>query len=387
MYQSFTPTRAAGLDRIADFTARAGKAYASGRNFDFGPGRRNNVSGLSPFLRHRMVTDSEVARAVLARHDLAACEKFIDELCWRSYWKGWLEMRPSLWTRYQTDVAAMLPHGGGDYAKAIAGDTGIDCLDAWADELVTTGYLHNHARMWFASIWIFTLRLPWQLGADFFLRHLIDGDAASNTLSWRWVAGLHTPGKTYLARPDNIARYTEGRFAPVGLAQDAAAVQGWANPDPLPLPAESSLPAGRSGLLVTSDDLAPDVDWLALDQFAAIGVLADTSAMSPLVADYRQSALADCALRLGARAVPLADGQAAARWAAEARLDAIVTPHAPTGPTHDALGALAAGVPLFMQRRAWDRAAWPHTRGGFFGLKKKIPAVLATLSQQELGLV
>jgi deoxyribodipyrimidine photo-lyase len=64
-------------------------------------------------------------------------------------------------------------------------------------ELVETGYLHNHARMWFASIWIFTLRLPWELGADFFLRHLLDGDAASNTLSWRWVAGLHTKGKHY----------------------------------------------------------------------------------------------------------------------------------------------------------------------------------------------
>jgi deoxyribodipyrimidine photo-lyase len=80
-------------------------------------------------------------------------------------------------------------------------------FDDWAQELVATGYLHNHARMWFASIWIFTLRLPWELGADFFLRHLIDGDPASNTLSWRWVGGLHTPGKTYLATADNIAEH------------------------------------------------------------------------------------------------------------------------------------------------------------------------------------
>ena len=98
------------------------------------------------------------------------------------------------------------------------GATGIDCFDAWARELVATGYLHNHARMWFASIWIFTLRLPWELGADFFLRHLIDGDPASNTLSWRWVAGLQTAGKTYLATAENIARFTGGRFAPQGLA-------------------------------------------------------------------------------------------------------------------------------------------------------------------------
>ena len=66
-------------------------------------------------------------------------------------------------------------------------------------ELKETNYLHNHARMWFASIWIFTLDLPWQLGAEFFMKHLYDGDAASNTLGWRWVAGIQTQGKNYLA--------------------------------------------------------------------------------------------------------------------------------------------------------------------------------------------
>ena len=100
------------------------------------------------------------------------------------------------------------------YLAAIDGETGIECFDAWSAELRETGYLHNHARMWFASIWIFTLKLPWRLGADFFYRHLLDGDAASNTLSWRWVAGLHTRGKPYAARADNIATYSEGRFTP-----------------------------------------------------------------------------------------------------------------------------------------------------------------------------
>ena len=84
------------------------------------------------------------------------------------------------------------------------------------DELRTEGWLHNHTRMWFASIWIFTLRLPWPLGAALFEHHLKDADAASNTLSWRWVAGIQTPGKHYLARAENIARYTNGRFDPRG---------------------------------------------------------------------------------------------------------------------------------------------------------------------------
>ena len=65
--------------------------------------------------------------------------------------------------------------------------------------LKENNYLHNHARMWFASIWVFTLDLPWQLGAEFFMKHLFDGDAAANTLGWRWVAGIQTQGKNYLA--------------------------------------------------------------------------------------------------------------------------------------------------------------------------------------------
>ena len=145
------------------------------------------------------------------------------------YFKGWLEQHPTVWTAYRDDVANLVVHLcdheglAQRYEWAVSGQTGISCFDAWAAELVETGYLHNHSRMWFASIWIFTLKLPWQLGADFFYRHLIDGDPASNTLSWRWVGGLHTRGKTYLARPSNIEKYTEGRFAPYGQLAPSAA--------------------------------------------------------------------------------------------------------------------------------------------------------------------
>ena len=90
--------------------------------------------------------------------------------------------------------------------------SGIPAMDAWTSELIETGYLHNHARMWYASIWIHTLKLPWTLGAEFFLRNLLDGDVASNTLSWRWVAGLHTVGKFYLAQKSNICKFTAGRL-------------------------------------------------------------------------------------------------------------------------------------------------------------------------------
>ncbi|MGY9012616.1 MAG: FAD-binding domain-containing protein [Rhodobacterales bacterium] len=143
-----------------------------------------------------------------------------------------------------------------NWTSACTGETGIACFDAWAKELHQTGYLHNHTRMWFASIWIFTLRLPWELGADFFLRHLLDGDPASNTLGWRWVAGLQTAGKTYLARPDNIEKYTQGRFCPTGLATEAAAVAGASNPERGFLPAIDPIdPALITGLLMHDKDL------------------------------------------------------------------------------------------------------------------------------------
>ena len=65
-----------------------------------------------------------------------------------------------------------------NYKNAIDGNTNIECFNEWVNELKENNYLHNHARMWFASIWIFTLELPWQLGAEFFMKHLYDGDAA-----------------------------------------------------------------------------------------------------------------------------------------------------------------------------------------------------------------
>ena len=98
------------------------------------------------------------------------------------------------------------------FQRAIEATSGIECFDDWVKELIKYGYLHNHSRMWFASIWVHTLNLPWELGANFFLTHLLDADPASNTLSWRWVAGLHTEGKVYLANEDNIKKFTKERY-------------------------------------------------------------------------------------------------------------------------------------------------------------------------------
>mgnify|MGYP003691760271 CR=1 FL=1 len=93
-------TREEGLARLADFVPRAGRAYAADRSTDRGPGDRTAVSTLSPWVRHRLVTEREVVETVLQRHSLDAAQKFVQELYWRTYWKGWLELRPSVWARY-----------------------------------------------------------------------------------------------------------------------------------------------------------------------------------------------------------------------------------------------------------------------------------------------
>ena len=209
--------------KLDSFLRKGIKDYTKSRNFDFGTENRGNVSGLSPFISHRLVLEYDVVRDSLALYPFSKIEKFIEEIFWRVYWRGWLENRPSVWEAFRnypkptsSDLA---------YVSAVNARTGIDCFDDWVEELKTNNYLHNHARMWFASIWVFTLNLPWQWGARFFLEHLLDGDSASNTLSWRWVAGIQTKGKSYLARQENIRKYTAGRFSPEGLAESAAPIE------------------------------------------------------------------------------------------------------------------------------------------------------------------
>ena len=206
----FIPTRAAALARLEEFLPHAGR-YAADRNF-VRPGHPN-ISRLSPWVQKRLLLEEEVVDAARERWSFEAVEKFVQEVYWRTYWKGWLEQRPEAWSRWVEAVPrlrdALSAGQRSTLEAALAGRTGIAGFDDWARELVATGYLHNHARMWFASIWVFTLKLPWELGAAFFYEHLFDGDVASNTLSWRWVAGLQTPGKTYVARADNIAHYTD----------------------------------------------------------------------------------------------------------------------------------------------------------------------------------
>ena len=219
----FEASRAKAINQLDNFVENNLAEYSRLRNFDFGPEKRLNVSCLSPYITHGIINEKEVIQKSLSKFSFSKNEKFIQEVLWRTYWKGWLELRPNVWTDYLLELNQIKNEfqNNQEYLSAIEGKTNINCFNEWVNELKENNYLHNHTRMWFASIWIFTLELPWQLGAEFFMQHLFDGDAASNTLGWRWVAGIQTQGKHYLASEWNIKKFTNNRFQNIKLNENA----------------------------------------------------------------------------------------------------------------------------------------------------------------------
>ena len=220
---NFIPSRASATDNLNRFVENNLFEYSKLRNFDFGPSNRSNISCLSPYITHGIISELELIKKSLSKFSFTKNEKFIQEILWRTYWKGWLELRPNVWTDYLNELKKIREEfkDNADYKNAIEGKTNIECFNEWVNELKENNYLHNHARMWFASIWVFTLDLPWQLGAEFFMKHLYDGDAAANTLGWRWVAGIQTQGKNYLASEWNIKKFTNNRFSNIKLNENA----------------------------------------------------------------------------------------------------------------------------------------------------------------------
>ncbi len=402
----FVATREEALRRLQAFVPRAGRAYAATRNEDRGPSDRRNVSTLSPYVRHRLVTEEEILRAVLACETRTAAFKFVQETFWRTYWKGWLESRPQVWDDYlaavssQTEALASDRDARARYERAVSAATGIAPFDAWVRELRETGYLHNHARMWFASIWLFTLRLPWELGADLFMRELCCGDPASNTLSWRWVAGLHTRGKTYLARASNIARYTLNRFPPAtGLASSAPSLAGPAYPAvPLPdLTAYATSDDAPTLLVMHDDDLGVETFAISRERVRATlafdsARLRSPGAISGNAATFARDSVTDALARAAGdrreRIDPVADLERAvdaiATVAAETGATTVAMPYAPVGPNRPVVAALgerlaARGIAHRTFVRPYDASSWPHATRGFFNLGHAIPSILDRL--------
>ena len=222
----FKPSRSFAIKKIENFIENNLSQYSKLRNFDFGPEKRSNISCISPYVTHGILTEVEIIKKVLKKSLFVKNEKFIQEILWRIYWKGWLELRPTVWSDYLINLKKKKLEfkDNQNYLNAVEGKTNIECFNQWVFELKELNYLHNHTRMWFASIWIFTLNLPWELGAELFMKHLLDGDSASNTLGWRWVAGIQTKGKHYLASEWNIKKFSNNRFDKIKLNEKAIPV-------------------------------------------------------------------------------------------------------------------------------------------------------------------
>ncbi len=217
------PQAATRDDRLAP--DRGGRAAALERLDQIEPTKyaktRNHLDGavtrLSPYLRHGCLTLPEVREAALAKVDHPRdAGKLTQELAWHDYFQRVYAAvgERGVWTSIESWKTG---YGPVDYAEELpeeieAGETGVDWVDHFARQLREEGWLHNHARMWLACYVVHARRVSWQAGAAWFLRHLVDGDPASNNLSWQWVASTFG-AKPYFMNRENVVKNTGGRFA------------------------------------------------------------------------------------------------------------------------------------------------------------------------------
>ena len=393
-----TPTRAAGLERLSNFTSTGLKLYTDGRNYDYGPEDRSNISALSPWVRRRLISEQEIIEKLFKTNSHGAADKYIQQVIWRTYFKGWLEQHPTVWNAYNEGVTSGLNEVSSDqsrarvYEKAITGQTGIDCFDSWATELMEHAYLHNHARLWFASIWIFTLKLPWELGANFFMKYLLDGDPASNTLSWRWVSGLHTKGKNYLATSSNIDKFTLGRFRIEAHLNEAANPLTELTEHPIQsLPRLENLPSDDFLLLVTEED-CNSVELTGQFPVAALGLIlpekSEVFERSDAVFNFSHGAVMDGVERIYSTGEVLICEEWAEpiiELARSKKVKNIVTAYTPIGPVNTKLQGIKpllknAGIELSFLRQKYDQTFWPHATKGFFAFKKSTNKLVQELA-------
>lgn len=398
----FAHTREGALAQLENFIPYSGK-YSRDRNHVF-PFEHPNVSRLSPAIRHRLITEGEAATAPLARYAPSTIEKFAQEIYWRRYWKAWLSLRPQVWSDYLAELSHLELSGPEQerYQRAVSGQSGLAIMDLFSRELLETGYLHNHARMWWAGWWVHVVRLPWQLGADFFYQHLLDADPASNTLSWRWVAGLQTPGKSYLPRRSNLEKYLPAEL----LAENATGLEELEHPQaflPADLPSKPAitrpdllvtrLASGlKTVLLIHEEDLSPETSPAANQAVDEIWCLADRSSWSENSASPRKQSWTEAALRDAQSraeenfpgAVPreqiatLTSDQTLADLQ-QAGIQQVVTLRPEVGPLASTLEPLATNWQATGGNWHWvdrpeDLALRPLATAGFFGFWKKMQA-------------
>lgn len=369
-----------------------------------------NVSRLSAAIRYRLLLEDEVIEQTLEHYSFRQAEKWLQEVCWRRYWKGWLEMRPDVWVQWRRRLGELrdsLPSDVLARAEAVAaGESGVACMDVIAKELNETGYLHNHARMWWASFWIHVEGLPWELGAEMFFRHLLDADPASNMLSWRWVAGLQTRGKTYLVRLSNLERYAGGYLkgneaGSQRIADDQVKAKVIEDSDEAPKKPMFEYPnrfldGGRAtGLWLHPDDLAPEIGPLAacapvsVVACLSVPVYREVYGLSDLRIESLERVVTDglgrASAHFGCVATKLkSDSPAVAisEWAVEQQLEEVVAFAPMVGPIRDMVPGLRSrleghGIKLTLIRRESDQVAFSFAGAGFFPFWQKMSRQLS----------
>ncbi len=377
----FKTTRASAIENLDNFIKNNLGEYSKLRNFDFGPDRRSNTSCLSPYITHGVISEKEVITKSLERFSFSKNEKFIQEVLWRTYWKGWLELRSGVWDDYLLDLKRIKEEfkDNKSYLNAIEGNTEIECFNEWVNELKTYNYLHNHTRMWFASIWIFTLDLPWQLGAEFFMKHLYDGDTASNTLGWRWVAGIQTQGKHYLASEWNIKKFTNNRFENIKLNENAPPIISDKNYTILHKTFENPINIEEKNLLIFENNLAFEITDFTIQKFKKILLINNKNEnrnikLSENVVNFKDSLIKEQNKRLEEKSIncEIVDINEIKN------LESCYCLYPTVGENLDYINQNSLKNIEFLYRKL-DQNSWKFCNKGFFNFKKYIPKIVENL--------
>jgi len=378
----FEASRAKAVDQLNNFIEQNLSDYSKLRNFDFGPDKRTNISCLSPYITHGIINELEVVDKSLKKFSFAKNEKFIQEVLWRVYWKGWLELRPNVWSDYLNELGKIKDEfkNNQNYLDAIEGKTNIDCFNQWVIELKENNYLHNHTRMWFASIWIFTLELPWQLGAEFFMQHLYDGDTASNTLGWRWVAGVQTQGKHYLASEWNINKFTNNRFKNIKLNENANPIFNNKTYSVTNNSFENSEISEDKTLLIFENNMAFEFSDFKKHKFKKILLVSNdtnrTIKLSEKVLKFKANLLEDQKIRLKEKSINCENISINDLKNITEEVYAI---YPTVGENLDFIQNNQLKNIKFLYRKL-DQFSWQYCNKGFFNFKNYIPKIIANFN-------
>ena len=378
---NFEASRAKALDKLNYFVQNNLSEYSKLRNFDFGPENRTNISCLSPYITHGIINEREVIEKSLNKFSFSKNEKFIQEVLWRVYWKGWLELRPNVWSDYLIELNNIKDEfkNNKNYLNAIEGKTNVECFNVWINELKENNYLHNHTRMWFASIWIFTLDLPWQLGAEFFMQHLYDGDAASNTLGWRWVAGVQTQGKHYLASDWNIKKFTNNRFNNIKLIENAPPKVSEKNYSIIKQDFSNPQNIEDKNLLIFENNLSFEISDFQNNKFKKIYLISNKNEnrsikLAEKVVKFKSLLIEDQKQRLKTKSIDCE----VIDVSEIKKIENCYSLYPTVGENLDYLNS--NNIKIDFLYRKLDQYSWQYCNKGFFNFKNYIPKIISTFN-------